>query len=370
MNLFIDALSARNGGGITYIQNLLGHIPKDKRLKIYISYQGELISYVKDSRVKRYVPYWPIFNPFLRGIWQFIILPFILKRLKIDILFVPGGVVFTNPPKNCKLITMFRNMLPFDNEQIRKYPNNIFKMKIYLLKYFIIKSLKMSDKIIFISKFARNFLIKKNKNFKNKSIVIYHGINENFYKKKNVTNSFLKKSKFILYVSRLEYYKNQLSLIYAFNKLIDYYPNLKLFLIGPSNKSYLKKVKSILKIKKLEKKVFLLGEVDHNKLPDYYQSAIVNIFCSETENCPNILLEAFASGKPVICSNINPMPEFGGNAPVYVNPKNSNEIFKKIKNVLDDENLKKKMAKKSLEQAYKFSVSKSVLKTWVYILGN
>ena len=48
MNLFIDALSARNGGGITYIQNLLTYIPKDKRLKIYISYQGELISYVKD----------------------------------------------------------------------------------------------------------------------------------------------------------------------------------------------------------------------------------------------------------------------------------------------------------------------------------
>ena len=62
------------------------------------------------------------------------------------------------------------------------------------------------------------------------------------------------------------------------------------------------------------------------------------------------------------------MPEFGGNAPIYINPKNSNEIFKKIKNVLNDENLKKKMAKKSLEQAYKFSVSKSALKTWVYLL--
>ena len=30
MNLFIDALSARNGGGITYIQNLLTYIPKIK----------------------------------------------------------------------------------------------------------------------------------------------------------------------------------------------------------------------------------------------------------------------------------------------------------------------------------------------------
>ena len=225
----------------------------------------------------------------------------------------------------------------------------------------------MSGKIIFISNFARNFLIKTNKSFKNKSIVIYHGINEKFYKKKT-TNSFLKKHKFILYVSRLEFYKNQISLIYAFKNLIDHYPNLKLFLIGPANTAYLKKIKSTLKIEKLEKKVFLLGEVDHNKLPDYYQSAILNIFCSETENCPNILLEAFASGKPVICSNADPMPEFGGNAPIYVNPKDSNEMFKKILHVLNNKNLKEKMAKKSIEQANKFLIKKSTLKTWAYLL--
>ena len=62
---------------------------------------------------------------------------------------------------------MFRNMLPFDRDQIRKYPNNIFKIKIYLQKYLILRSLKMSDKIIFISNFARNFN-KTNKSFKNK----------------------------------------------------------------------------------------------------------------------------------------------------------------------------------------------------------
>ena len=184
MNLFIDDLSARNGGGITYIQNLLTYIPKDKRLKIYISYQGELISYINDSRVKRYVPHWSTFNPILRGFWQLIILPFILKSLKIDVFFVPGGVVFTNPPKNCKLITMFRNMLPFDQEQIRKYPNNIFKIKIYLQKYLILKSLKMSDKIILYLILLEIFLIKTNKSLKTKALVIYHGVNEKFYKKK------------------------------------------------------------------------------------------------------------------------------------------------------------------------------------------
>ena len=62
------------------------------------------------------------------------------------------------------------------------------------------------------------------------------------------------------------------------------------------------------------------------------------------------------------------MPEFGGNAPIYVNPKDSNEMFKKILHVLNNKNLKEKMAKKSLEQANKFLIKKSTLKTWAYLL--
>ena len=39
MTIFIDALSARNGGGVTYIENLISSLPKKNNLKIYIASQ-------------------------------------------------------------------------------------------------------------------------------------------------------------------------------------------------------------------------------------------------------------------------------------------------------------------------------------------
>ena len=55
-----------------------------------------------------------------------------------------------------------------------------------------------------------------------------------------------------------------------------------------------------IKLENLEKKVFILGDIQQERLPQLYQNAEINIFCSETENCPNILLEAMSAGKPVL----------------------------------------------------------------------
>ena len=51
----------------------------------------------------------------------------------------------------------------------------------------------------------------------------------------------------------------------------------------------------------------------------------------KVKNCPNILLEAMASGKAILCSNFNPMPEFGGKAVEYFDPSNIHDIAEKIK---------------------------------------
>ena len=44
-------------------------------------------------------PHWPIFNPILEETWRYYF-TFYFKKAKNRCSFVPGGVVFTNPPKN------------------------------------------------------------------------------------------------------------------------------------------------------------------------------------------------------------------------------------------------------------------------------
>ena len=66
-----------------------------------------------------------------------------LEKLNVKVLFVPGGINLCRTSSNCKIVTMFRNMLPFDKEQISNYSFSLFKIKIILQKFLILYTLKM-----------------------------------------------------------------------------------------------------------------------------------------------------------------------------------------------------------------------------------
>lgn len=52
------------------------------------------------------------------------------------------------------------------------------------------------------------------------------------------------------------------------------------------------------------------------------------------------VLEAQASGCPVITSNSSSLPEAGGDGAIYINPENSSEIGVAIRNILTNSDLK------------------------------
>ena len=66
MTIFIDALSARNGGGVTYVDNLISSLPNKKNIKIYVASQDFFSFKKKDNRIKFIKINWPVHNPILR----------------------------------------------------------------------------------------------------------------------------------------------------------------------------------------------------------------------------------------------------------------------------------------------------------------
>jgi glycosyltransferase involved in cell wall biosynthesis len=69
-------------------------------------------------------------------------------------------------------------------------------------------------------------------------------------------------------------------------------------------------------------------------------------------------LEAFACKLPVIASRIQAHVEIGGDAPVYVNPKDYKDFAKVIKLVMEDEKLRKEMIEKGIEKVEEYSWDK------------
>lgn len=103
--------------------------------------------------------------------------------------------------------------------------------------------------------------------------------------------------------------------------------------------------------------------LDGDEVNLLYASANVLVYPSLYEGFGLPILDAFASGLPVITSNISAMPEVGGKAALYADPYNVSDIRKKIKMILEDNGLRKELIKKGFDQANKFSWKKCAQET-------
>jgi len=99
-------------------------------------------------------------------------------------------------------------------------------------------------------------------------------------------------------------------------------------------------------------------------MPAVYQHALLNIFASQCENCPNILLEALAAGRPVVVSNRPPMPEFAGDAAVYFDPQSPNELADVLASVLDDSAAMADLSAKAEKRAFLYDWKSTAMATW------
>lgn len=364
--ILINAFSAKLGGGKTYIENILPYIPS--ACVVYICCHDDVVLPQK-ANLHRLPVSFPTYHPIPRLIWERYMLPAILKRLKIDVLFCPGGVVNTPRVKGCQVVTMFRNMLPFDVYVLQGLEFSVFKLKNFILRRSMSRSMSKADNVIFISEYARSFIQDKI-SFKSGE-TIYHGLSEGFrvHGDKADKPDLPFDDDYILYVSRFEFYKRHMELVEAYSMLPKCLQDrYKMLIVGGNSTPSGEVVKKSIKEKGLCDRVILIGEFPYLKLPAIYSNASLFVFASACENCPNILLEALGAGVPIICSNKHPMPEFGADAVVYFNPDDPREIADAMQGVLGNEKWRDELRMKSKARAEDFCWETTGRRTWDLLL--
>lgn len=369
MKIVFNALSARLGGGQTYLINPFQFVPFDEDLDILV-FAPSSLKLPDHPRIRRVEPAWPTENPLVRALWEKWVLPGILKAEKADLLFCPGGGVGTRAPAGCKVATMFRNMIPFDLRVRKSVPFGLQRIRNWLLSRIMLKSMTEADLTIFISNYARGGIesLTKVKN----AVTIPHGIGSVFrtHGKSTVRPDFLPGSEYILYVSRFDVYKHDFQVVSAYGKLPqELRERFPLILVGETNLPEAERVKTLISTLGLEGQVLLLGAIPYQELPPLYHHAYLNLFASSCENSPNILLEALASGRPMICSNVMPMPEFGADAALYFSPFDSQDIADVLIEALTNPEFLKKLAVAAVAQSDKFDWEQTSRKTWSELLA-
>lgn len=374
MKLAIDASNIITGGGVTHLIEICKNIdPVSLNLKKIIIYgnKSTLNKVAKrDFIIKKDIKFYNKHFT-LRIFWSIFILPILFKKSNCDLLFSPGGLVFS---KNIPAVTMCRNMQPFEINSNTTYGFSLRTLRLYILKFLYKYSFNNARAVIFLTNYAKTTVSKMYNQKLYKEHIIPHGVNAKFENKskknmKAVMRSLNKPNQInIMYVSKIDIYKHQWNVIEATKILRDEKFPLKLTLIGSHVKFALQKMNSAIE-KHDPKKLFVdyKGHVSYETIQNEYKKADIGLFASSCENMPNILIEMMRSGLPIACSSSGPMKEILKDGGSYFNPLSAKSIARAIKKIVTDDQFRSQIEIKSLNLSKQYDWKKCTKETFQYL---
>lgn len=359
MILGIDAFNLHAGGGITHLVEMLSAAdPAAHGFDQVIVWAGTNLLTKIDDRVwlrKVHEPFLDRALPY-RLFWQRFRSKRLAERAGCDVLFVPGGA---DGSGFRPVVTMSRNMLPFERRELKRYGFSFYTLKLLLVRWAQRREFRKADSIIFLTQYAQNSIVNSLAALQRKCEIVPHGISQRFFinpRPQLPAKMFHKASPFrVLYVSALYAYKHQWLVAEAVAMLRAEGMPVVLKLVGPPAEGLLRLNATLARIDPQGTFISYCGPVPYEDLDKQYATADIGVFASTCENMPNILLEYMAAGLPIACSRSGPMPEILGDAGVYFDPEDSNSIATAIRNLFASEILREQKSIAAFERVKQYS---------------
>jgi glycosyltransferase involved in cell wall biosynthesis len=372
MLLAIDASNIRAGGGVTHLVELL-RVAEPARHgidRILVWACAATLAQIEDRPwlEKRSDPELEA-HLLRRIIWQRWKLDKLVKAMGADLLLAPGGSIIT---RFRPVVTMSRNMLPFEWREMRRFGFSAMTVKLILLRWLQGFSFRQADGTIFLTRYAYDAVTRVTGPLKGKSSIVPHGVDARFRlkpRRQRLLSEFSSSEPLrVVYVSTVDAFKHQWSVVEAIGRLHAEGLPIRLDLYGSARASVLPRLISAMdRIDPRRQFVSYWGEVDYKEIHTCYAAADLCVFASSCENMPNILIESMAAGLPIACSDRGPMPEMLGDAGIYFDPENPASIADAVRKYAVDPALRAEKAAASSAAALQFSWSRCARETFDFL---
>lgn len=302
----------------------------------------------------------PTRHPFILVFWLEVRIKNALKKIKPDIFL--SGDTYMSLNSGVKTVIVSHD-LAFHHypEHTRFFDRNFYH-------YFFPKYHHKADKIIAVSEFTKQDIIKKYGIHESKIDVVHNAANGHFYHIDDHTKAKIKAeltagNPYFVYLGSIHPRKNIVNLIKAF-ELFKEKTNSDHFLViigRPAWKTG--EYFSTLKNSPVRNSI-ITRQIKRELLPQYIGSADALFYVSFFEGFGIPILEGFEAGIPVVTSNTSSMPEVAGDAALLADPFSPESISEAMEKLASDPQTGTELVKKANERLKFFSWDKSAEKMY------
>ena len=281
--------------------------------------------------------------------------PFILYREHLDLMH------FTH--FNSPILYLKRSVITIHDITPVFFPGH--KMKSPLRKaafrLVFLSSVRKARRIIAVSHSTKNDIVRYFHIDHRKIEVIYEGVDKQFrlIEDRACVEDFKEKHgfkrPFLFYTGVWRNHKNLVGLIRAFKLVREKYRLDLDLVLGGKEDPYYPEVRRAWEESGLGDHIIPVGFIDQAELTLFYNAASAFIVPSLYEGFGLIGLEAMSCGTPVVSSNRTSLPEILGDAAVYFDPEDPEDMAEKISMVINEKKLYNELREKGLLQIKKYS---------------
>ena len=362
MRIGINLLGLRpniSGGIEFYIRNLLVSLFKVDTFNYYFIFTNKennntfkfrqnnvrkiLLKIKPDPQIKR------IF-------WEQFVLPFHLKKYKLDLLHSP---TYTWP-----LALRITGVVSIMDMLYKIDPGSISRMKLAFWRIFVPWSAWRCKKVLTISEHSKKDIVRFLKIPEEKVTVTPLALDHELKSEKQPDDQTISdtcgkygiRRPYILNVGGIGKHKNPFALIKALKTLKNQRSTKDLGLVITGNDYGVRKdIESMLSALSLGDSVRLPGYISRTDLPSLYAGALAYVSPSYFEGFGLTLLEAMAFGTPVVSSDKASLPEVAGDAAIYIDPDHPEQIVDAVTRIKEDPDLRAELTKRGVQRIEHFS---------------
>ncbi len=370
MRIGIDArlYGPQNGGLGRYLQALLSELENIDRRNEYIIllrrdnfdlYQPATSNFKKI--IADYRPY---------SLAEQFLLPRILKNAHCDLWHFPHWNAPLIAPRPFVVTVHDLIFLRCPNPHASTLPAWLYYIKLALHRFLLRRVLHRASKIIAVSEFTRQDILKLFKIAPAKITTIHQGLTSltpncaSASPRENAApTSDLVSAGYFLYVGHAYPHKNLEILLKSYKLYKEQSHGSEFLVLAGPDDFFARRLRAWARQNDLDQSVIFKNSLSDSELSVYYSSAKAYVFPSLYEGFGLPPLEAMARGVPAVVSQATCLPEILGSAALYFDPYDISALTTALKQISTDSNLRSRLIVAGHERVKSYSWSRTATET-------